>query len=65
MQPCSAIELTTAALFELYSTHLEQFALIQINIARELSRRLRAADEQLFRSRFGRAGTTLVWPYVS
>lgn len=63
--PCSAIELNTAALFDLYSSHLESFALIQINIARELSRRLRAADEQLFRARVGAPAIELAWPYVS
>jgi CRP-like cAMP-binding protein len=51
VQACRAIELSTASLFKLYETDLEQFALIQMNIARELSRRLRAADERIFRAR--------------
>jgi CRP/FNR family cyclic AMP-dependent transcriptional regulator len=46
---CVALELSAAALFDLYERDLEQFALIQMNIARELSRRLRIADERLFR----------------
>jgi len=50
--PCSALELSTASLYSLYETDIEQFALVQINIARELSRRLRAADESLFRVGF-------------
>lgn len=53
--PCTAIELSTARLYKLYETHLEQFALIQMNIAREMSRRLRATDELLFRARMGDA----------
>jgi CRP-like cAMP-binding protein len=51
--PCAALELFTASLFKLYETDLEQFALVQTNIARELSRRLRAADERAFRDRIG------------
>ena len=33
----------------LYENYLEQFALIQMNLAREVSRRLRALDERLSR----------------
>ncbi len=51
--PCTAIELSTASFMKLYETDVEQFALIQMNIARELSRRLRAADERLFRDHVG------------
>jgi CRP-like cAMP-binding protein len=49
LSDCKAIELTSTSLLELYEHHLEQFALIQMNISRELSRRLRIADEALFR----------------
>lgn len=45
---CTAIELSSAILFEISKRDLEQFAIIQMNIARELSRRLRTADERLF-----------------
>ncbi|MGH8717936.1 MAG: Crp/Fnr family transcriptional regulator [Burkholderiales bacterium] len=48
LEKCSAIRLTTADLYRVYETDMEQFALIQMNIARELSRRLRIADERLF-----------------
>jgi CRP/FNR family transcriptional regulator, cyclic AMP receptor protein len=48
---CTALELSAASLFSLYETDLEQFALVQMNIARELSRRLRTADERMFRAR--------------
>ncbi|NRF70950.1 cyclic nucleotide-binding domain-containing protein [Aquincola sp. S2] len=50
---CTAIELTPAHMMRLYEKDLEQFALIQMNIAREMSRRLRVTDELLFRARMG------------
>jgi CRP/FNR family cyclic AMP-dependent transcriptional regulator len=50
-EDCSAIEISTADLYHLYKQDIEQFAVIQMNVARELSRRLRLADEQLFRAR--------------
>ena len=50
---CCAIELRTAALLHLFERDAEQFALMQMNLGRELSRRLRAADEALFRARIG------------
>jgi CRP-like cAMP-binding protein len=49
IEPCSALELTAAAFFQLYERDLEQFAIVQMNLGREVSRRLRAADERLFR----------------
>ncbi|MGH8500942.1 MAG: cyclic nucleotide-binding domain-containing protein [Gammaproteobacteria bacterium] len=49
-EDCLAIELSSATLFEVYNRDLEQFTLIQMNVARELSRRLRSADERLFRA---------------
>jgi len=45
---CRAIELTYGHLLDLYQRDLEQFAMIQMNMAREVSRRLRVADETLF-----------------
>jgi len=52
-EPCDAIELTQNALLKLCQHDLEQFVIIQMNIGREISRRLRQADNQLFRSKFG------------
>jgi CRP-like cAMP-binding protein len=51
MQDCHAIELSPDALFRLYERDLEQFALIQMNMGREVCRRLREADDVLFRAR--------------
>ncbi|NMF91503.1 cyclic nucleotide-binding domain-containing protein [Aromatoleum petrolei] len=46
LEDCRALEIFAANLFELYERDVEQFALIQMNIARELSRRLRLADDR-------------------
>jgi CRP/FNR family cyclic AMP-dependent transcriptional regulator len=46
---CKALELTNASLLKVYEKDLEQFALIQMNMSRELSRRLRTATDALYR----------------
>ena len=45
--------LSTDDLLRLYEVDVEQFALIQMNIGREVCRRLRATDELLFRVQMG------------
>ena len=45
----TAIELSAASLREIRKADLAQFTLIHMNMARELSRRLRLADARLFR----------------
>ena len=62
--PCTAIELSARSLYLLCETHIQQFALIQMNIARELSRRLRAADERLFRAHVGADELTAAWAHA-
>lgn len=52
VETCTAIEFNHATLLKLYQYNLEQFTMIQMNIGREISRRLRTADDQLFESRF-------------
>lgn len=52
-QDCLALELHGDDLYQLFERDLEQFALIQMNLGREVSRRLRATDELLFRIRMG------------
>ncbi len=47
-EDCTAIEISGAALYELCEKDLEQFTPDLMNLAREISRRLRRADEQLF-----------------
>ena len=49
MTDCTAIELDHGALMHLYERDLEQFVLLQMNLSRELSRRLRVTDEAMFR----------------
>jgi CRP-like cAMP-binding protein len=50
---CRAIEFGSDDLLRLFETDAEQFALIQMNIGREVCRRLRATDDLLFRVRMG------------
>lgn len=53
LDDCSAIELMPEHLLHLFERDIEQFALIQMNIGREVCRRLRATDELLFRAQMG------------
>lgn len=53
---CRAIEFGTDGLQALAERDLEQFALVQMNLGREICRRLRAADDLLFDLRFGGGG---------
>ncbi|MEP6876287.1 MAG: cyclic nucleotide-binding domain-containing protein [Burkholderiales bacterium] len=48
LEDCSAIELRPDHLMRLFEFDVEQFALIQMNMGREVCRRLRATDERLF-----------------
>lgn len=52
INPSRAIVINYANMLDLHMHNIEQFALIQMNMARELSRRLRLADEQLFQAKF-------------
>ncbi|TWU40985.1 cAMP-activated global transcriptional regulator CRP [Novipirellula artificiosorum] len=45
---CQAIEVPSKSLRSLFQHDLEQYAMIMMNLGREVSRRLRAADECLF-----------------
>ena len=56
VEDCTAIRLSAASLYQVYEHDLKQFALIQMNMGREVSRRLRETDNQLFRARTGDAG---------
>ena len=50
-EDCSAIEVTARDLLEVSKRDLQQFTMIYMNLGRELSRRLRVADERMFRAR--------------
>ena len=51
LEQCRAIKVDTRALQAVQEQDTEQFTLIQMNMGREVSRRLREANEQLFRHR--------------
>jgi len=53
VEDCRAMALKPDHLYRLYEHDPGQFAMVQMNIAREMSRRLREADEQLFRATMG------------
>ncbi len=55
-QACDAIEIKPDDLYALFEQDCAQFALIQMNMGREVCRRLRAADERLFALQAGLAG---------
>jgi CRP/FNR family transcriptional regulator, cyclic AMP receptor protein len=55
---CSAICLSAANLYKLYTIDSKQFALIQMNMGREVCRRLREADNRLFRASMGKSRVT-------
>ena len=50
VEDSDAIVLSPRCLLEVAKKDLEQYAMIYMNMARELSRRLRRADERLFRA---------------
>ena len=53
VEDCIAIRISAANLYKVYAQDLKQFALIQMNMGREVCRRLREADNRLFGARMG------------
>ena len=53
VESSEALQITPPILAEIYRHDLEQFTLLQMNIGREISRRLRRLDELLFRAFMG------------
>jgi CRP-like cAMP-binding protein len=53
IEDCTAIRISAANLYQVYARDLKQFALIQMNMGREVCRRLREADNQLFGTAIG------------
>jgi CRP/FNR family transcriptional regulator, cyclic AMP receptor protein len=47
-EDCTAIRISAANLYQVYSQDLKQFTMIQMNMGREVCRRLRALDDRLF-----------------
>jgi CRP-like cAMP-binding protein len=56
VEDCTAICISAANLHRLYALDLKQFTLIQMNMGREVCRRLREAGDQLFRAKLGYDG---------
>jgi CRP-like cAMP-binding protein len=50
---CTAIRIASGDLYRVYGQDLKQFALIQMNMGREVSRRLREANDRLFNAQMG------------
>ena len=50
---CTAIKIPSSALLSLFQQDSEQFLMIQMNMGREVSRRLRAADDRWFQLQIG------------
>ena len=53
VKDCTAIRISAADLYQVYTRDLKQFALIQMNMGREVCRRLRQADSRLFSAKMG------------
>lgn len=59
VEDCIAIRISAANLYEVYAQDLKQFALIQMNMGREVCRRLQEADNQLFGARMRTPGADI------
>ena len=53
VEDCTAIHISAANLYRVYAHALKQFALIQMNMGREVCRRLREAYSRLFSVKMG------------
>lgn len=56
LEDCTAIEISAADLYKVYAHDLKQFAMIQMNMGREVCRRLRQADQQIFNTQMKTPG---------
>jgi CRP/FNR family cyclic AMP-dependent transcriptional regulator len=58
VEDCRALTLSPADLYGLFEHDAEQFSLIQMNLGREVCRRLRETDEELFRAKMAQASSS-------
>lgn len=65
IEDCKAIELSIDTLHELYQHDLEQFTIIQMNMSREVCRRLRKADDRLFQAQMQSNTPDSSYPFYS
>jgi len=63
--PCTGLEISARALRELSEAHMKDFAIVYMNLGREVSRRLRKADERLFRALLEKAPAAEGWEQES
>jgi len=65
VEDCTAIRLSAANLSRVYEQDLKQFALIQMNMGRIVSRRLREANDVLFCARMGTPDAAIEHVFLS
>jgi CRP/FNR family cyclic AMP-dependent transcriptional regulator len=53
-EPCQALEIPGSSLRKVYQQDIDQFVMIHMNMGREVSRRLREADQKLFEVQIAR-----------
>jgi CRP-like cAMP-binding protein len=53
VEDCAAIRISAVNLYQVYAKDLKQFTLVQMNMGREVCRRLRESDNRLFSARMG------------
>ncbi len=53
VEDCTAIQISAVNLHQVYAKDLKQFAIIQMNMGREVCRRLREANSRLFNAKMG------------
>ena len=59
VEDCTALQISAACISQIYEKDLEQFAMIEMNMGREVSRRLRESDAALDPTRMsGGSGPT-------
>jgi CRP-like cAMP-binding protein len=59
VEDCTALQISAACISQIYEKDLEQFAMIEMNMGREVSRRLRESDAALDPTRLsGGSGPT-------
>lgn len=66
-EDCRAIKLSTDVLYQVYEQQPDQYLLMLMNMAREISRRLRRADEHLFLAHILKEGSDVQFkePYLT
>ena len=59
LEDCIAVHISASHLYRVYAQDLKQFALIQMNMGREVCRRLREANSRLFNAKMGTPGADI------